>query len=379
MKTGFKYFIFDCSTICFLFLQPKKMEQKRIVFLDYLRAAACFLVVMVHANETFYGTDGILVRSEEQRLWMAIWDGVSRISVPLFIITSSYLLVPMKENMGWGEFFKRRFLRIIPPMIVFMVIYSLFPAITGTQSWEQALDTLYHIPLNFPENAFQLWFMYPLIGLYLLIPILSPWLRTATARQEQFFIALWLITTCLPFVNQYYGDVLGQCWWNQYYMLYDFSGYPGYLVLGHYIKRHLNWSKPQRLMIGSLALLAGWAFTVLYFYQAVIPGTHQELEVIEFAWSFCIINCVVATFGAFLLFTTIECPGMLFGLVQNISLNSYGLYLMHLLWLTLWAPLLQPALPVGIAIPAIAIATWVSSYLTTWLISFLPGKRWIVG
>ena len=60
------------------------MEQKRIVFLDYLRAAACFLVVMVHANETFYGTDGILVRSEEQRLWMAIWDGVSRISVPLF-------------------------------------------------------------------------------------------------------------------------------------------------------------------------------------------------------------------------------------------------------------------------------------------------------
>lgn len=40
--------------------QIKMEQQKRIVFLDYLRAVACFLVVMVHANEAFYGTDGFL-------------------------------------------------------------------------------------------------------------------------------------------------------------------------------------------------------------------------------------------------------------------------------------------------------------------------------
>lgn len=355
------------------------MEKKRIVFLDYLRAVACFLVVMVHANEAFYGTGGIPVHSEQQRLWMAVWDGISRISVPLFIMTSSYLLVPMNENMSWGEFYKRRFMRIIPPMVVFMVIYSIFPAVIGTESWSEALDTLCRIPLNFPANAFQLWFMYPLIGLYLLIPILSPWLRTATARQEQMFIALWLITTCLPFVNRYYGDVMGQCWWNPYYMLYDFSGYPGYLVLGHYIKHHLDWSRYRRLAVGTLCLLAGWTFTVLHFYLSVRPGTPQELGDIEFAWCFCIINCAVATFGAFILFTTIELPGRMFALVKSISLNSYGLYLMHLLWLALWAPLIQPLLPVGIAIPAIALATYLSSYVTTRLIALVPGSRWIVG
>lgn len=355
------------------------MEKKRIVFLDYLRTVACFLVVMVHSNESFYGTEGIPVFSEDQRLWMALWDGISRISVPLFIMTSSYLLVPMKADMRWGDFFRRRLLRVVPPLVVFLVVYALFPALIGQQTWGEALDTLWRVPLNFPENAYHLWFMYPLIGLYLLIPILSPWLRTATARQERMFLFLWFATTCLPFVNRFYGDVMGQCWWNQYHLLYDFSGYPGYLVLGHYIKTHIDWSRGKRLAVGSLALLVGWAATILSFYLTVRPGTPQELGDIEFAWCFCIANCAVATFGAFLLFTTIEKPGHLYGVVKDISLHSYGLYLMHVLWLTLWAPLLQPLLPIAVAIPVIAVATWLSSYFCTRCVALLPGSRWVVG
>lgn len=351
----------------------------RIVFLDYLRTFACFLVVLVHVNEFLYGTDGIPLRNEDYALWIAIWDGISRISVPLFIMTSSYLLVPMKEDMSWGTFFKRRFTRVVPPMVFFMAIYAIFPAITGEESWEEALDTLWRIPLNFPENAFQLWFMYPLFGLYLLIPILSPWLRTATARQEQLFLLLWFITTCLPFVNKSYGPVLGQCWWNQYYMLYDFSGYPGYLVLGHYIRVHLKWDDFRRCLVGIPCLLAGSTFTVLSFWLQARPGTPQALSELEYAWCFCIANCAVATFGAFLLFTTIKRPGRFYNIIKSISLNSYGLYLMHLLWLTLWSPLLTPLFPVAFAIPVTAIATYLSSYICTRCIAALPHSRWIIG
>ena len=31
---------------------------KRIVFLDYVRVFACFLVILVHASENFYGAAG---------------------------------------------------------------------------------------------------------------------------------------------------------------------------------------------------------------------------------------------------------------------------------------------------------------------------------
>lgn len=353
--------------------------KERIVFLDYLRVFACLLVVMVHASESFYGLGDVPILSEQHRIWISIWDGLSRISVPLFIITSAYLLVPMNENMSWGEFFKRRFLRVVPPMFFFMVVYSLYPAIVGQSSWDEAFKVLCNIPFNFPMIAVHLWFMYPLLGLYFLIPILSPWLRKATARQEQMFLLLWAITTCLPFVNKFYGEVLGQCWWNQYYMLYDFSGYPGYLVLGHYIRYHINWTQVKRRVVGICCFSAGSLFTVLSFFLQAKAGTVQLLTDLEMAWCFCIINCAVATFGAFLLFTTIRHPFPGYKLVQDISINSYGIYLMHLLWVFVWSPVLQPLLPVGVAIPVITLCAFICSYVCVRIISLLPHSKWLIG
>ena len=33
------------------------MEKKQIVFIDYIRVVACFLVMLVHASENFYAAD----------------------------------------------------------------------------------------------------------------------------------------------------------------------------------------------------------------------------------------------------------------------------------------------------------------------------------
>ena len=33
------------------------MEKKQIVFIEYIRVVACFLVMLVHASENFYGAD----------------------------------------------------------------------------------------------------------------------------------------------------------------------------------------------------------------------------------------------------------------------------------------------------------------------------------
>ena len=33
------------------------MKENRIVFVDYLRVVACFLVMLVHASENFYAAD----------------------------------------------------------------------------------------------------------------------------------------------------------------------------------------------------------------------------------------------------------------------------------------------------------------------------------
>ena len=93
---------------------------KRIVFLDYVRVFACFLVMVVHASENFYGAPGStdmagpqsFLANEADRLWVAVYDGFSRMAVPLFMIVSAFLLAPMKEEQTMWQFYRQRCLRI---------------------------------------------------------------------------------------------------------------------------------------------------------------------------------------------------------------------------------------------------------------------------
>ena len=124
-----------------------------------------------------------------------------------------------------------------------MILYSTLPMLWGQIDGDTSAKDLSRLLLNFPTLAGHLWFMYPLISLYLFIPIISPWLEKATAREERFFIGLFLLSTCMPYLNRFVGEVWGQCFWNQYHMLWYFSGYLGYLVLAHYIRTHLTWDR----------------------------------------------------------------------------------------------------------------------------------------
>ena len=118
-------------------------QQERIVFIDYLRVVACFLVMLVHASENFYGADSSglagnasFLATEANRFWVAFYDGgVARTCVPLFIIVSAFLLVPLKTGQTTSGFYRHRFLRILPPMFCFMLIYTFLPLAWGGMTW----------------------------------------------------------------------------------------------------------------------------------------------------------------------------------------------------------------------------------------------------
>ena len=361
---------------------------KRIVFLDYVRVFACFLVMVVHASENFYGAEGSTdmvgpqsyLANESDRLWVAVYDGFSRMAVPLFIIVSAFLLAPMKAGLTSWQFYRQRCIRILPPFFIFMILYSTLPLLWGQIDAETSLKDISRIFLNFPSQAGHLWFMYPLISLYLFIPVISPWLNKATAKEERFFIGLFLLSTCMPYLNRCFGEVWGQCFWNEYHILWYFSGYLGYLVLAHYIHVHLTWNRSKRLVIGIASMVVGALLTIYSFYVQAIPGVTLVTPEIEIGWAFCTINCVLLTAGTFLAFTCIgnsKSPR----LITEMSKLSYGMYLMHIFWLGLWVTVFKHnlALPTVAAIPCIAVSTFICCYVTTKIISLIPGSKWIIG
>lgn len=368
-------------------------QGERVVFADWLRVVACFLVMLVHASENFYGADSSglagnfsMLATESNRFWVAFYDGgVARTCVPLFMIISAFLLVPMKPGVSMTQFYKRRFLRVVPPMVAFMLIYTFLPLAWGGMTWEQSMNDLKMLPFNFPSMAGHLWFMYPLISVYLIIPVVSPWLEKASAHDERIFLYIFGFSTLLPWLHRFVSPELwGECFWNGFGMLWYCSGYLGYLVLAHYIRFHLTWDRSKRLKIGTLCFLLGAVFTAWSFWYRGVPGELIETPQLEWSWEFCTPNVVCATFGAFLLFTCIrqkKAPA----LITALSKLSFGMYLMHLLFLAPIAVYLingdvaNPMLPVAITIPLIAVLTFICCAVTSKIISLIPGSKWIIG
>lgn len=373
--------------------QSFQSPKQRIVFIDYIRVIACLMVMLVHASENFYGADSSglagnvsMLANESNRFWVSFWDGgISRTAVPLFMIVSAFLLVPMRADQSMAQFYRHRFLRIMPPFILFLLLYTFLPLAWGGMTWEQSINDLKLLPFNFPSMAGHLWFMYPLISLYLIIPIVSPWLRQASARDEQIFIGIFTFSTITPWLHRFVTPELwGECFWNQYSALWYCSGYLGYLVVAHYIRVHLDWSPSKRIRIGTLCFIAGAAFTAWSFWWKGTPGQIIETPMLEWSWEFCTPNVLLATFGLFLIFSCIKqtkAPAI----ITELSKLSFGMYLMHLFFLGPIATWLisgdvsNPSLPVGLCIPVIAILTFFSCWITTKLLSFLPGSKYIVG
>lgn len=370
-----------------------KTSDGRIAFVDYIRVVACFLVMLVHASENFYAADASglagnvsMLANEGNRFWVSFYDGfLGRVSVPLFMIVSAFLLVPMRDGMKMNEFYRRRFKRIIPPMLVFMLLYTFLPLAWGGMSWEQSLNDLKMLPLNFPSMAGHLWFMYPLISLYLIIPVVSPWLQKATSKEELTFLGIFVVSTFIPWIHRFISpEIWGECFWNGFTMLWYCSGYLGYLVMAHYIRYHLDWNRRKKMTVGTVCLLVGALFTGWSFWFKGVPGQLIETPLLEWSWEFCTPNVLLASFGAFLLFTCIErkeTPSF----IRSLSNMSFGMYLMHLFFLGPIARLIiggdvaNPLVPVCLAIPAIALLTFICCAVTTKLLSLLPGSKWYVG
>lgn len=369
------------------------MKGERIVFVDYIRVIACFMVMLVHASENFYAADvsGLagnmsMLANEANRFWVAFYDGgVSRVAVPLFMIVSAFLLVPVKQGVTMQQFYKRRFMRILPPFFCFMLLYTFLPLAWGGMTWEQSLNDLKMLPFNFPSMAGHLWFMYPLISLYLIIPVVSPWLEKATAKEERIFIALFALSTFTPWIHRFVSpEIWGECFWNGFSALWYCSGYLGYLVLAHYIRYHLDWTRGKRLWIGAVCFVVGAAFTAWSFWLKGVPGQLIETPMLEWAWEFCTPNVLLATFGIFLMFTCIQQPKAP-AVITGLSKLSFGMYLMHMFFLAPIARFFvngnqaEPLIPVALAIPVIAVLTFLCCAVTTKLISLIPGSKYVIG
>lgn len=344
------------------------MEVKnREVWVDWMRLAACFMVVVTHCTEPFYlGGEGALILTKADAFWVGGFCVFTRAAVALFVVASSYLQFPLHYSPG--EFFRRRAARVLVPFLLWSLVYALV--------WGEPVQNLKDLLLNFNYAAGHLWFVYMLIGVYLLMPLLSPWAEKVGKKELQVYLGIWLFTTLIPFIRYWAGGVMpviygpsglpnaakyplwGEAFWNTYGMFYYVSGFIGFLLLGLYFRRFVGVLSWKKTLLAAVPLFLGGVaiafFGVLGRINADTHGVFPFEGPVSFAalWEGPMHNDTVAiplmTTGLILLFRKIRGGGRFFEkVVLPVSKASYGMYLCHLLVLVPVSGWLRESLGLG--------------------------------
>ena len=375
-------------------------KNQHIVWLDVVRFIAMFTVVCCHCNDPFNFYPGTAPNIGEIKLWGAIYGSVLRPCVPLFVMITGALLLPVRGDAS--TFYKKRIPRVFYPFLIWSVLYNLFPWITGLlglnpqiildffpyageevmrQSFSVSLEYILMIPFNFSILAVHMWYIYLLIGLYLYLPVFSAWVEKASERAKLMFLLAWGVTLLLPYYYQFVSNYLwGTCSWNSFGMLYAFAGFNGYLLLGHYLK-NLEWSLKKTLTIGIPMFAVGYAVTFLGFRHITALPEYTD-EMLELFFTYCSLNVVMMTIPVFMLAKKVKVNSeRMKKALANLTVCGFGIYMIHYFFTGPSVVLMRAIdMPIGLQIPVAAILAFAVSWGLVWLI-YRAGKvaKYIVG
>ena len=375
-------------------------KNQHIVWLDVVRFIAMFTVVCCHCTDPFNFYPGTAPNIGEIKLWGAIYGSALRPCVPLFVMITGALLLPVRGDAS--TFYKKRIPRVFYPFLIWSVLYNLFPWITGLlglnpqiildffpyageevmqQSFSVSLEYILMIPFNFSILAVHMWYIYLLIGLYLYLPVFSAWVEKASERAKLMFLLAWGVTLLLPYYYQFVSNYLwGTCSWNSFGMLYAFAGFNGYLLLGHYLK-NLEWSLKKTLAIGIPMFAAGYAVTFLGFRHITALPEYTD-EMLELFFTYCSLNVVMMTIPVFMLAKKVKVNSeRMKKALANLTVCGFGIYMIHYFFTGPSVVLMRAIdMPIGLQIPVAAILAFAVSWGLVWLI-YRAGKvaKYIVG
>ena len=384
------------------------ISDNRIVWLDVIRCVAMIMVIGVHCIDPFYISPTMRAIPEYTH-WAAIYGSLLRPSVPLFVMMTGLLLLPVKKQ-PLGKFYKKRIYRVLFPFLIWSVLYSMFPWVTGvlglpkeiigdffcytqgqeSQSLIDSLKDVAMIPFNFSHKENHMWYIYLLIGLYLYMPFFSAWIENADRKTKRAFLLIWIISLFIPYLKEYVanclfersGYVFGTDTWNEFGLFYYFAGFNGYLLLGHYVKKGNDWSLMKTFILCILMFAVGYYITYTGFSTTASNPNATETEM-ELFFTFCSPNVLLMTLATFLLLQKVVITNSTVSkALANMTQCGFGIYMVHYFVVGPFFLLIGPSsLPIPLQVPLMAICIFLCSWAFTALIyKLMPRKAvWFMG
>lgn len=293
--------------------------------LDVLRALAIVMVLVIHS------ASGSLSQAPHGVNWWAAlaWGAAARPAVPLFFMCSGALM--LSRELTPRRILTHNLPRILCAMFTWAFLYQLaalpgrggFTAANLIQAVENTL-TLRH------ENHF--YFLHYLLLLYLSLPVVRVFVRSASRREVEYALAVWLVTGILFPLIQFYRPftlVPPIAWWK----LPACHSAIGYALLGYYLRQYGRTVRPAWY---ATALAAGFAVT----FSGTAVSSLESGALVERFLEGMSPGPMLMAFGWFGLVWSREVwPRALETTTASVARASFCIYLSHILFLKAFARL----------------------------------------
>lgn len=298
------------------------VSNQNLDWADNIRLVSIILVILIHTSaKILYAWGNVSI---------SLWhyangiDSFSRISVPLFVMLSGTLLLGKDESTP--DFLIKRIPRLLLPWIFWGTIQLAFYSVFMP---DELLSYPFRVAI-IRTLIGGIWFMPMILGLYLITPIVKPFIQKATQIDFAYFFSLWFFfASCIPTLNSIANMDIS-------FQLPTVLEYMGYYLSGYYLTKKIKIS--TRIKYLSLGVfLFSWMTIATGTYVLTKSNNQQTDSFYEYTNLFVVMTSVSSFILLKNFFEQNKLSSSLQKVISKASRYSLGIYLSHTMVLKLFS------------------------------------------
>jgi len=313
------------------------MAKSRVKELDFMRAAAMLMVVLLHVSAAYVAYSPVDSKVFYLGLILNQW---SRICLPLFVFVSGFGLFykyGQNNQLNLKDFYLRRLYTVFVPYLVWSFIYMIFRDIFNQSFYFIGVPFkdafLSYLSWTFKENIHTpIWFVLLIVQLYLIFPVtINPLSRIKKPLQSIVIHSLLFLILIIYFC---YFMVMSGIYiidWLQKYYCVNLFGWYFYFILGGIVAQ--NWAKFKEVYLNkyiiTLLYVISTALVITEAYFGFLKYGQSHLGVYTSTRPTVLINSIFAIPLIYMLGQRIMKWDKLYCFFMNMSKFSFGIFFVH--------------------------------------------------